>query len=130
MFMKRFFIFAAMLLGISMTAKGSIDIPPPVTPSPERIVLQPDDLFDKDRSLAICEFLCCPETGTIEVFCCGTGNSTELFLVDSWGRVVDYAELDSDLTENVTLDLPQQPGSYTLILDSEKYYGVGSFTIE
>ena len=106
--MKRLFIFATMLLGISMTAKGSIDIPPPVTPSPERIVLQPDDLFDKDRSMAICEFLCCPETGTIEVFCCGTGKATE----------------------NVSLNLPQQSGSYTLILDSEKYYGEGSFTIE
>ena len=130
MFMKRFFIFAAMLLGISMIAKGSIDIPPPVTPGPDRIVIQPDGLYDKDRSMVICEFLCCPETGTIDVFCCGTGNETRLFLIDSNGMIVDYAELDSDFTQNVSLVLPQQPGSYMLILDSERYYGEGSFIIE
>lgn len=128
--MKRFSIFAAMLLGIMTTAKGSIDIPPPVTPSPDRIVLQPDDLFDKDRSIAVCEFICCPQTGTIDIFCCNTGNDTRLFLIDSDGTVLDYVELDSDFTENVSLTLPQQSGSYILVLDSEKYYGEGSITIE
>ena len=51
MIMKRFFIFAALLLAHVSNATATHEDPPPVIPSTDRIVLVPQDMFDIDRTV-------------------------------------------------------------------------------
>ncbi|MBQ8809798.1 MAG: hypothetical protein IJZ69_05640 [Bacteroidales bacterium] len=127
--MKRFFIFAAMLAALTLRAADTQDDPPVVLPSPESIILIPQDMFDIDRSLALCEYTCDIVNGAVYVTCHGTGSQTELYLLDNTGRVIDMTTVDSEITQDATLYSSLTPGTYRIVLDSEKYHGEDTFTI-
>ncbi len=127
--MKRFFIFAAMLAALTLRAADTQDDPPVVLPSPESIILIPQDMFDIDRSLALCEYTYDIVNGAVYVTCHGTGCQTELYLLDNTGRVIDMTTVDSEITQDATLYSSLTPGTYRIVLDSEKYHGEDKFTI-
>ena len=127
--MKRFFIFAAMLLTMTVNAGNLQDDPPLITPSPEQIVLTPQDMFDIDRSIAICEYTYDISTGNIYVSCVGTGSHTVLYLTDQSGMVLDMTEIDSQIVQIAILNSNLSAGTYKIIINSEKYFGEDYFTI-
>ena len=62
--MKRFFIFAAMLLTMTAYAGTLNEDPPLIFPGdPEEVILVPQDLYDIDRSVALCEYVCYTTSG-------------------------------------------------------------------
>lgn len=127
--MKRFFIFAAMLLSMTVNAGNLQDDPPLITPSPEQIVLIPQDMFDIDRSIAICEYTYSILGGKVYINCIGTGNRTELYLTDQNGTLLDMTEINSATTQDAMLEADLSAGTYRIVLNSEKYYGEAYFTI-
>lgn len=127
--MKRFFIFAAMLAALTLRAADTQDDPPVVLPSPESIILIPQDMFDIDRSLVLCEYTYDIVNGAVYVTCHGTGSQTELYLLDNTGRVIDMTTIDSEIAQDATLYSSLTPGTYRIVLDSEKYHGEDTFTI-
>lgn len=127
--MKRFFIFAAMLLAQIAGAMNSQDEPLPVLPSSDRIVLVPQDMFDIDRTIAYCCYTYHPVSGLIEIHCDGTGNETWICIMKN-GNLIDSVMMDSDLIQDVYLTIPQQSGTYHIILDSEKYHGEATLRLE
>lgn len=128
--MKRFFIFATMLMAWTVSADNLPDDPPPTTPSPDTIILIPQDMFDIDRTIALCEYTYDVTAGAVYVICYGTGRNTELYLISQTGAVVDFVVIDSDITQDTSLSLPDVSGTYKIVLYSEKYYGEDTFTIE
>jgi hypothetical protein len=60
--MKRFFIFAAMLLTLTVYAGTSDEDPPLITPAVEQIILVPQDMYDIDRTIASCRYSFSVET--------------------------------------------------------------------
>ena len=127
--MKRFFIFAAMLVTSMADAVNLMDDPPLITPSPDRIVLVPQDMFDIDRTIALCEYILYKESGTVYISCYGTGRFTELYLTDQNGILLDSIEINSEITQEAILNAPLSSGTYRIILNSEKYHGEDTFTI-
>lgn len=127
--MKRFLIFAAMLATSMAGAVNLMDDPPLITPSPDRIVLVPQDMFDIDRTIASCEYILYKESGTVYISCHGTGRYTELYLTDQNGILLDSIEINSEITQEAILNAPLSSGTYRIILNSEKYHGEDSFTI-
>ncbi|MBO5107881.1 MAG: hypothetical protein J6B97_05545 [Bacteroidales bacterium] len=127
--MKRFLIFAAMLVTSMADAVNLMDDPPLITPSPDRIVLVPQDMFDIDRTIALCEYILYKESGTVYISCYGTGRFTELYLTDQNGILLDSIEINSEITQEATLNAPLSSGTYRIILNSEKYHGEDTFTI-
>ena len=126
--MKRFFIFAAMLLTLTVYAGTLNEDPPLIKPAAEQIVLIPKGMYDIDRSIATCRYTLLQET--IEISCSGTGSTTELYLTDSKGCVLQYATVDPEIIPVVTFDKPEISGTYYLVLDSGRYYGEGMIMIE
>ena len=126
--MKRFFIFAAMLMTLTAYAGTFNEDPPLIKPAAEQIVLVPKGMYDIDRSIATCRYTLLQET--IEISCLGTGSETELYLTDDNGCVLQYASIDPDMTPVVTFDKPETSGTYYLVLNSARYYGEGIIMIE
>ena len=127
--MKRFFIFAAMLLAMTSNAVNLSDNPPIVHPKVDHIILTPRDMMDKDRSMAICEYWYDSSANCFELLCYDTGHNTELYLLDQDGQLVDYYTLDSDIASNAILEVPSDDNTYKIILISEKYYGEASIDV-
>lgn len=128
--MKRFFIFAAMLLTMTVNSMALTDEPPKIKPPAENIVLVPQGMYDIDRSIAICEYTVCTQSKSIYISCFGTGSDTELYLVSSTGSIVEYEAVDADNAASVIFELPQSPGIYYIVLESGSYYGEGRMVIE
>jgi hypothetical protein len=126
--MKRFFIFAAMLLTLSAYAGSLNEDPPLITPAVEQIVLVPKGMYDIDRSIAVCEYTI--SEGMITVSCFGIGCMTELYLIDSNGYIMQHASIDTDMTPVTTFYKPEAAGTYYLVVNSVRYYGEGSIIIE
>lgn len=118
-----------MLLTMTVNAGNLQDDPPIIMPSPESIILVPQDLYDIDRSIVLCEYTYDSAAGLVYVKCIGTGNHTELYLTDQYGRLLDMAEIDSRVTQSVILNADLPAGTYKIVLNSEKYYGEDYFTI-
>lgn len=127
--MKRFFIFAAMLLTLTAKAVNTDDNPPKVLPPVDHIILTPTDMMDKDRSIAACWFSYDCTTDMIELTCIGTGCCTDLYILDQYGNEVDHCSLNSDFTVNAVLDAADASGDCRIILISEKYYGEATVSI-
>ena len=128
--MKRFFIFAAMLLTMTAYAGTLNEDPPLIFPGdPEEVILVPQDLYDIDRSVALCEYVYYHNIGQISINCYGTGRRTALYIVDEYGNIYDRTTIDTDVCNNVTLNIPEEAGYYMLILDSEKYHGESTIRI-
>lgn len=127
--MKRFFIFAVMLLAQITSAMNSQDEPLPVLPSSDRIILVPQDMFDIDRTIPYCCYTYYPVSGQIEIHCEGTGNATWIYIMRN-GEPIDCTMIDSDLVQDAYLSIPQPSGTYHIILNSEKYYGEAMLRLE
>ena len=67
--------------------------------------------------------------GQISINCYGTGRRTALYIVDEYGNIYDRTTIDTDVCNNVTLNIPEEAGYYMLILDSEKYHGESTIRI-
>ena len=126
MIMKRFFIFAALLLAHVSNATATHEDPPPVIPSTDRIVLVPQDMFDIDRSVPYCCYTYYPGTGVIHIHCEGTGKETGIYLMNN-GNIIDSTVIDSDIVNDTYLTLTEQSDSYIIVINSEKYYGEAVF---
>ena len=126
--MKRFFIFAAMLLTLTANAVTLDEDPPLIKPEAEQIIMVPKGMYDIERSIAICEYTLSAES--ICISCYGTGSETQLYLTDSRGVTLDYAEIDPTITPVIRFDTPETPGIYYIMLDSRYYYGEGTIRIE
>lgn len=53
----------------------------------------------------------------------------EVYIVDSFGGVVEYGILSS-VPGTLVMDVPETPGCYTIVIWSDTYYGEGEFVIE
>ena len=82
--MKRFFIFAAMLLSLTMGAFVLPDEPPLILPGTGDFVTTPTNMHDIDRSIPRCIYTYIPERGTIDFYCEGIGNA-DFYVVDQNG---------------------------------------------
>lgn len=128
--MKRLIIFAAMLLTMNVINAETVrEDPPPVKPEAEQIVLILKDMHDIDRSIPYCGFTWNENEGHLSVTCHGTGNPTELLLVDNRGNIVDMLVTDPSRYPQVILGVPDAPGVYTIVLNSASYYGEGYITV-
>lgn len=128
--MKRLIIFAAMLLTMNvLNAETVREDPPPVKPEAEQVILILKDVHDIDRSIPYCGFTWHENEGYISVTCHGTGNPTELALVDNRGNIVDLQITDPYFNPQVVLEVPDAPGVYTIVLNSVSYYGEGCVTV-
>ncbi len=128
--MKRFFIFAAMLLTLEAYAGSMQGDPPPVTPGKEHIILVPQGLHDDiDRTIALCEYLLNTATGMIELTCYGTGADTEIMIITQDGICVDTININPDICPVAQMNIPSISGRYYIILRSCKYYGESSFYV-
>jgi hypothetical protein len=123
MFMKRFFIFAAMLISLTVKGMADPDGPQPVRPSTDQIILIPQGMFDPERTITLCRYDFDANPGTVELTCYGTGNHTELYIMTPDGLIIDQTLIDTDIMQNATLLLPTEAGTYYLILNSERYFG-------
>ena len=102
--MKRFFIFAAMLISLTVKGMADPDGPQPVRPSTDQIILIPQGMFDPERTITLCRYDFDANPGTVELTCYGTGNHTELYIMTPDGLIIEA-------------------GTYYLILNSERYFG-------
>lgn len=128
--MKRFFIFAALLLTLALKADELPDKPPLILPGLEDVILRPTDMHDIDRSSARCICNYDPSSATLDFICNGTGRYTEIYLTDSYGNIMDVAAGDASQSTELSLRIPQQPGTYYIHLRSELYYGEARIIVE
>lgn len=129
--MKRFFIFAALLLTLSSGATQLPDEPPLILPGVEDVVLTPTgmhDDIDRNMTRCICEYV--PAMHSLTFTCIGTGNCTEIFLADASGTTVDYACLDAEYDACTTLDVPGTAGTYYIYIRSGSHYGEARIAVE
>lgn len=126
--MKRFFIFAAMLLTLTANAVTLDEDPPMIKPEAEQIILVSKGMHEIERTIAFCGYTLSADD--ISISCFGTGSDTQLYLTDSRGVILDYAEIDPDITSVITFDTPENPGIYHIMLDSRLYYGECIIMIE
>lgn len=129
--MKRFFIFAAMLLTMTLNANVLSSEPPLILPGIEDVILRPTDMHDEiERSGArcICEYD--PAFQSLNFICMRTGRDTEIFLTDANGITVDYALLDAVTDNSASLSTPAAAGTYYIYLRSESYYGEARIVVE
>jgi hypothetical protein len=127
--MKRFFIFAAMLLTLTLKANVEPDFPPLILPGTDDYVMTPTNMHDIDRSIARCIYTYIPESGTIDFYCDGIGNA-EFYLVDQSGCTIDHVRFNSNMTHHITLQLPDSSGIYYINLWSDTHYGEAMLIIE
>lgn len=128
--MKRFFIFAAMLLTLALKADVLPDEPPLILPGLEDVILTPTNMNDIERSSArcICEYD--PSINLLEFLCYGTGRYTEITLTDGYSNIMDVDSGNGEQTAGLSLRIPQQPGTYYIHLRSELYYGEARIIVE
>ena len=101
--MKRFFIFAALLLTLALKADELPDKPPLILPGLEDVILRPTDMHDIDRSSARCICNYDPSSATLDFICNGTGRYTEIYLTDSYGNIMDVAAGDASQSTELSL---------------------------
>ena len=127
--MKRFFIFSAMLLAMTLKAYAEPDYPPLILPGTDDYVMTPTNMHDIDRSITRCIYTYIPENGKIDFYCEGIGNA-EFHLVDQNGYTIDYVKFNSNITHNITLQLPDTNGIYYIYLWSDTHQGQAAVIIE
>lgn len=128
--MKRFSIFAALLLTLSINAAAAEPDPPVVKPSADRIVNIPQDMFKPERTISYCDYEYLSNSLLISLTCYGTGSETSVSIIGTDGEIIDSACIDSDVTTPVFLDVPQKKGFYYIIVSSDSFYGECRISIE
>ena len=127
--MKRFFIFAAMLLTLTSGASVPPDEPPVILPGTDDYVTGPTNMHDIDRSIVRCIYTYIPGSGTIDFYCDGFGDAA-FYITDQNRLILDYVDFNSDSDHNISLNLPDTPGIYYIYLTSESRYGEAMIIIE
>lgn len=127
--MKHLFIFAALLLSLNINANELQDDPPIVKPEAEQIVLVPQDMHDIDRSIAYCGYTYHSDMDMISITCHGTGSPTVLTVFDMNGIPVNQMTIYPDIEPHAMMMLSGN-GTYTLVLESFRYYGEGTIIAE
>lgn len=122
--MKHLFLFAALLFTTNINANDLADDPPIVKPEAEQIILVPQDMHDIDRSIAYCGYTYDGNSNTLSITCHGTGSPTMLKLSDMNGNIVNHMVIQPDIEAQATFMIPGK-GTYSLILESFRYYGEG-----
>lgn len=81
------------------------------------------------RSMPVLEVFIDESLSVLEVNHSGIGY-TEMMIVDMQGNVLDYACADSSVSSMTQMDLPVIPGTYRIVILSQRYYAEGVFIVE
>ena len=81
------------------------------------------------RSMPVLEVFIDESLSVLEVNHYGIGY-TEMMIVDMQGNVLDYACTDSSMSSMTQMDLPVIPGTYRIVILSQRYYAEGVFIVE
>ena len=81
------------------------------------------------RSMPVLEVFIDESLSVLEVNHSGIGY-TEMMIVDMQGNVLDYACTDSSVSSMTQMDLPVIPGTYRIVILSQRYYAEGVFIVE
>ena len=81
------------------------------------------------RSMPVLEVFIDESLSVLEVNHSGIGY-TEMMIVDMQGNVLDYACTDSSMSSMTQMDLPVIPGTYRIVILSQRYYAEGVFIVE
>lgn len=81
------------------------------------------------RSMPVLEVFVDEDLSVLEVNHYGIGY-TEMMIVDMQGNVLDYACADSSVSSMTQMDLPVIPGTYRIVILSQRYYAEGVFIVE
>ena len=81
------------------------------------------------RSMPVLEVFIDESLSVLEVNHYGIGY-TEMMIVDMQGNVLDYACADSSMSCVTQMDLPVIPGTYRVVILSQRYYAEGVFIVE
>lgn len=82
---------------------------------------------DYERSFVLVEAFHDMRNDLIEVEAFGIGTA-EVYIIDGQNQVCEYQILDASISY-VTLNAPDTPGHYTLIICSSTYHGEARFSI-
>lgn len=125
--MKHLFILLASLFCFSHY--GNADTPPK-TEKREIIIIKGENKYIREeRSFPpYIEAWYDRDASAIEVYFDYIGEIS-VYIVDLRGTLVTYDTCDSNTFPSMTLDAPELPGKYYIVISSATYYGEGEFTI-
>lgn len=87
-----------------------------------------DDTKTRPRSLYMVDAYYYPSAQILELVHDGLGE-TDIYLVDSYGTVVHQSHFVSSIYSAEQIIVPDIPGIYTVIIDSDAVYARGVFSI-
>ena len=70
-----------------------------------------------------------PDENLLELTCYETKETT-VYVLTSTGEELSCDTFNSDMTPFYTIDAPDTPGTYWIVIDSPVIYGEGSFVVE
>ncbi len=70
-----------------------------------------------------------PVLNVIEIECQDFGE-VSVYIIDSEGKAVAERTFESDFIATTTIDAPQVPGTYWLVIESATIYAEGVFVVE
>lgn len=131
-YFKPLFVTIAIALLTSLSIPVLADDPPKDQPERKSVIeiIAARVKHETDRSLPLfVEAFHDSHNMVVELTCHGLG-STEVYIVDSFGNVVNTRTFNSDYEPFILLDAPTIPGTYYLVIIADGYYGEGMFTVE
>ena len=69
------------------------------------------------------------EKNLIELFCMDT-DETSVYILSSTGEEISCDGFNSDMTPSYTVEAPDTPGTYWIVIDSPVIYAEGFFVVE
>ena len=125
--MKKIFLLFSLTAFIALPAvqMGAATCPPG---GDGEIIIKEDPLPEDDRGPAPAHaFLV---AGDISITLVSSLGVTSITVLNSQDQTVYYTSVDAALTGTVQFAAPITPDTYTLIIQSSSYYGVGIFSIQ
>ena len=94
----------------------------------EEIIIKTDPDFGDDRTPApVRAFFV---AGDISITLASSLGVTSIAVLNSLDQTVYYTSVDAALTGTVQFAAPTTPDTYTLVIQSSSYYGVGIFSVQ
>lgn len=90
-------------------------------------VVEETESSNRERSLSSIECYILRDLSQIEIQYIGI-ESPLVFICDSYGNIYNY-QYTSNESGKVTLELPNIPGLYQIVVQSEVYKGIGVFSL-
>lgn len=90
-------------------------------------VVEETESLNRERSLSNIECYILRDLSQIEIQYIGI-ESPLVFICDSYGNIYNY-QYTSNESGKVTLELPNIPGLYQIVVQSEVYKGIGVFSL-